>query len=150
LEGRRVDPRPGPRAPNRPTTDVHDGQWSQRRPSRGLRTAAGRPEEKSRVGRASQRHRPNLLEEASRPLQRLEKALEQRHVKRTAGVSDLTGLTGMRVVRAIGQGARAPKALAPWRDHRGNERAETIAQALQGTWPPEPLCARRQSLALYA
>ena len=65
-------------------------------------------------------------------------------------LSDLTGLTGLRLVRAIVQGDRAPQELAPWRDPRGKASAETSARALHGTWQPEPLCAVPQSLALSA
>ena len=137
------------RAPNRPKTDVHACQWLQRLHRLGLLTAACRPEEKIRVWRSSQRHRTTLIEEASRHLQRIEKALEQMHVKLTDGVSDIPGVTGMSMVRAMGQGERDPKALAKLRDHRGKERRETIAQALQGTWQPEHLFALRQSLELY-
>jgi len=148
FQGLLVDPRQGQRAPNRPQTDVHDGQWSQRLHSLGLLTAACRPEEPIRVWRASQRHRASLIEDAGRHLQRMEQALEQMHVKLPAVVSDLTGLTGMRILRAIVQGERDPHALARFRDHRCKESAETIARALQGTWQPEHLCALQQSLAL--
>jgi transposase len=136
-----VDPRQGQRAPNRPTTDVHDWQWRQRLHSLGLLTAAFRPEEPIRVWRASQRHRASLIEDAGRHLPRMGKAMEQMPVKLPEVVSDLTGLTGMRILRAIVQGERAPQALAPLRDHRGKESAETIARALQGPWQPEHLFA---------
>jgi hypothetical protein len=149
LEGLLVDPRQGHRAPHRPQTDVPDGQWIQRLHRLGRLTAAGRPAEPVRVWRSSQRHRTNLIEDAGRPLQRSAKALEQRHVTLTAGVSARTGLTGRRMVRAIVPGERDPQAWATWRDHRGQARAGTIARALQGTWPPEPLCALPPSLALY-
>ena len=144
-----VDPRQVQRAPNRPKTDVHDCQWIQRLHSLGLLTAAFRPEEKIRVWRSYQRHRTNLIEDASRHLQRIEKALEQMNVKLTEVVSDITGVTGMSIVRAMVQGERDPKALAKLRDHRCKESMETIAQALQGTWQPEHLFALRQSLELY-
>jgi transposase len=144
-----VDPRQVQRAPNRPKTDVHDCQWIQRLQSLGLLTAAFRPEGPIRVWRAYQRHRATLIEDAGRHLQRSEKALEQMHVKLPEVVSDLTGLTGMSIIRAIVQGERDPKALAQLRDHRCKESAETIARALQGTWQPEHLFALQQSLALY-
>jgi len=144
-----VDPRQVQRAPNRPKTDVHDCQWLQRLHSLGLLTAAFRPEESIRVGQAYQRHRANLSEDAGRHLQRIEKALEQMNVKLTKVVSDLTGLTGMSIVRAIVQGERDPQILALLRDHRCKESAATIARALQGTWQPEHLFALQQSLALY-
>jgi transposase len=144
-----VDPRQVQRAPNRPKTDVHDCQWIQRLHSLGLLTAAFRPEEPIRVWRAYQRHRSTLIEDAGRHLQRLEKALEQMNVKLTEVVSDMTGLTGMSIVRAIVQGERDPHVLAKLRDRRCHASAETIARALQGTWQPEHLFALQQSLELY-
>jgi transposase len=145
-----VDPRQVQRAPNRPKTDVHDCQWIQRLHSLGLLTAACRPEEPIRVWRAYQRHRATLIEDAGRHLQRMEKALEQMYVKLPEVVSDLTGLTGMRSIRALVRGARDTQAQAPRRDRCCKASAATMARALQGTWQPEPLCAWRQSLALYA
>jgi transposase len=144
-----VDPRQVQRAPNRPKTDVLDCQWLQRLHSLGLLTAAFRPAEPTRIWRAYQRHRSNLIEDAGRHLQRIEKALEQMNVKLPEVVSDITGVTGMGIVRAIVKGERDPKALARLRDHRCKASAETIARALQGTWQPEHLFALQQSLALY-
>lgn len=144
-----VDPRQVQRAPNRPKTDVHDCQWIQRLHSLGLLTAAFRPEEPIRVWRAYQRHRATLIEDAGRHLQRMEKALEQMNVKLPEVVSDITGVTGMGIVRAIVRGEHDAKELATLRDHRCKESAATIARALQGTWQPEHLFALQQSLALY-
>jgi transposase len=144
-----VDPRQVQRAPNRPKTDVHDCQWIQRLHSLGLLTAAFRPAAQIRVWRAYQRHRANLIEDAGRHLQRMEKALEQMNVKLTEVVSDITGLTGMSILRAIVRGERDPRELAKLRDRRCKESAATIARALEGTWQPEHLFALRQSLELY-
>src|SRR5262249_30879785 len=144
-----VDPRQVQRAPNRPKTDVHDCQWIQRLHSLGLLTAAFRPEAPVRVWRSCQRHRATLTEDAGRQLHRLENALEEMNGKRPEVVSDLTGVTGMSIIRAIIRGERDAKALATLRDHRCKESAETIARALQGTWQPEHLFALQQSLALY-
>jgi len=149
FQGLLVDPRQGQRAPNRPTTAVHACQGIQRLQSLGLLTAAGRPEEPPRVWRASPRHRATLREDAGRHLQRIATARAPRHVTRPAVVSARPGLTGMRMVRAIVQGARAPKEWATRRDHRCKERAATIARALQGPWQPAHLCAFQQALALY-
>jgi hypothetical protein len=70
---------------------VHDCQWIQQLPSLGLLTAAFRPEESIRPWRASQRHRASFIEDAGRSWQRIEKALEQMHVKLPEVVSDITG-----------------------------------------------------------
>ena len=64
-------------------------------------------------------------------------------------VSDITGLTGMGIIRAIVRGERDPQALAKLRDRRCMESAATIARAWQGTWQPAHLFAFQQSLALY-
>jgi transposase len=148
-QGRLGAPRQGPRASNRPPTDVPDCPGLQRLHRRGLRTAACRPAEPLRGWRAAQRHRATRIADAGRHLQRSEQALTQKPVPRPAVVSDLTGLPGMRLIRAMGRGARAPQAWAQRRDHRGKACAEPSARALQGTWPPEPLLAFPPSLALY-
>ena len=109
FQGLLVDPRQGQRAPNRPKNDVHDCPWLQRLPSLGLLTAACRPEEPIRVWRSSQRHRATCIEDAGRPLQRIEQALEQRTVKLPAVGSDITGVTGLGILRAIMRGERAPQ-----------------------------------------
>ena len=133
--------------PNRPKTDVHDCQWIQRLHSLGLLTAAFRPEEPIRVWRAYQRPRATLIEDAGRHLQRMEKTLEQMHVKLTAVVSDITGVTGMGIVRAIVQGEHDPPRWPSCAITAGKQSAETIALALQGPWQPEHLFALQQSLA---
>ena len=91
--------------------------------------------------RASQRHRAPLSEDAGRHLQRMGKALEPMHVQLPEVVSDITGLTGLGMIRALVRGERDPQECATLRDHRGQESAETIARALQGTWQPEHLFA---------
>ena len=125
-----VDPRQVQRAPNRPKTDGHACQWLQRLHSLGLLTAAFRPEEPIRVWRAYQRHRATFIEDAGRHLQRMEQALEQRNGKLPEVVSDITGVTGMRIIRAIVGGERDPKALgsaprSPLHRERGEHRAGT-------------------------
>jgi transposase len=144
-----VDPRQVTRAPNRPKTDKHDCLWIQRLHSLGLLTAAFRPEEKVRVWRSYQRHRANLVDDAARQLLRLQKALEQMNVKLPEVVSDVTGVTGMSIIKAIVAGERDPRQLAALRDQRCKQSAETIARALQGTWRAEHLLELRHALELY-
>lgn len=144
-----VDPRQTRRAPGRPKTDVLDCQWIQRLHSLGLLTASFRPDEPVRVWRGYQRHRQSLLADAGRHVQRMQKALEQMNVKLTEVVSDVTGQTGLAILKAIVAGERDPARLAALRDWRCRESEATIAKALQGTWQPEHLFALRQELALY-
>src|SRR5438128_2027397 len=90
-----------------------------------------------------------LVGEAGRRLQRIGKALGEMDVELPEVVSDITGVTGVGLVRAIVRGEREPKALARLRDRRCKASAAVIARALQGTWQPEHLFALQQSIALY-
>src|SRR5947209_16949308 len=80
----------------------------------------------------------------------MQKALEQMNLKLTEVVSDITGLTGMAIIRAILDGQRNPQALAALRDRRCKQSEETIARALQGTWREEHLFELRQAVELVA
>jgi len=144
-----VDPQQTRAAPGRPKTDVKDCMWIQRLHSLGLLTAAFRPAEPIRVLRSYQRHRASLVEDASRFLLRMQKALEQMNVKLTEVLSDLTGVTGMAIVKAILAGERDPAKLAQCRQRGCRHNEAAIARALEGTWQPEHLFALRQSLELY-
>jgi transposase len=81
--------------------------------------------------------------------QHMQKALEQMNVKLTEVVSDLTGLTGQRIITAILDGERDPRRLAALRDPKCKNSTAAIAKALQGTWRPEHLFELRQAYDLY-
>jgi transposase len=144
-----VDARQVARAPGRPKTDAKDCQWIQRLHSYGLLSAAFRPQEQVVVLRAYLRQRDMLVTYAGQHIQHMQKALEQMNVKLTEVVSDITGVTGMSIIKAILHGQRDPKELARCRDPRCKESEATIARALQGTWRQEHLFALGQALALY-
>ena len=86
-----------------------DSPWIYRLQSVGLLAAAFRPDEKTCPLRAYLRQRANLIRSASRHVQHLQKALEQMHLKLTEILSDLTGVTGRSILRAILRGTRAPE-----------------------------------------
>lgn len=79
----------------------------------------------------------------------MQKALELMNVKLTEVVSDITGLTGQRIIRAILKGERDPDKLAALRDPKCKNCVATIATALEGTWRPEHLFALQQAYDLY-
>ncbi len=135
--------------PGRPKTDVKDCMWIQRLHSLGLLRAAFRPDEPIRVLRSYQRHRASLVEDASRYIQRMQKALELMNVKLTEVISDVTGLTGMSIMRAIVAGERDPVKLARLRQSGCKNDEATIALALRGTWRPEHLFELQQCLEVY-
>jgi transposase len=79
----------------------------------------------------------------------MQKALTQMNIKLQHVVSDITGVTGLRIIKAILAGERDPLRLATLRDWRCKEDQATIAQALHGTWREEHLFALQQAVAAY-
>jgi transposase len=144
-----ADPHQTRSAPGRPKTDVKDCMWVQRLHSLGLLSAAFRPDEPIRVLRGYQRHRASLVEEQSRFVLRMQKALEQMNVKLTQAVSDVLGVTGLAIIEAILAGERDPHKLAALRRHGCKRDRAAIARALEGTWQAEHLFALKQSLEVY-
>jgi hypothetical protein len=90
-----------------------------------------------------------LIRYAAGHVQHMQKALEQMNVKLAEVVSDITGLTGQRIIAAILEGERDPRALAALRDPKCRNDAAEIAKALEGTWRPEHLFALGQAYELY-
>jgi transposase len=144
-----VDPRQSKRAPGRPKTDVLDCQWLQRLHSYGLLTPSFRPADQVVVLRSYLRQRQMLITYGGQHIQHMQKALEQMNVKLAEVVSDITGVTGMAIIKAILRGQREPLQLAKLR-HDNCKRSEAeIARALYGNWRDEHLFALRQAVELY-
>lgn len=134
-----VDPSYTHQLRGRPKTDRRDCQWIHRLHSVGLLAAAFRPDEKTCQLRAYLRQRANLVRAASRHVQHMQKALEQMNLKLTEVLSDVTGLTGQAIIRAILRGTRAPEKLARYRDRQCKASEAEIAQALTGSYRDEHL-----------
>ena len=145
---RLVDARQTKSMPGR-KSDVLDCQWIQRLHSCGLRTAAFRPEQEVCVLRSYLRQRGMLVQYAGQHIQHLQKALTQMNLKLQQVVSDISGLTGMKIIRAIVDGQRNPKKLAALRDERCKNPLEIIAKALEGNYREEHVFALQQALQLY-
>src|SRR6266851_787205 len=101
-----VDPRQTRHAPGRPKTDVLDCQWIQRLHSYGLLTASFRPADDVVVLRSYLRQRQMLIAYAGQHVQHIQKALEEMNVKLTEVVSDVLGVTGRAILKAILAGER--------------------------------------------
>jgi transposase len=130
-------------------TDVLDCQWLQELHTFGLLRGAFRPEESMCVLRAYMRQRANLVRYAGMHIQHMQKALDQMNLHLHHVVSDITGVTGMKIIRAILAGGRDPQVLAQFRDRRCRQSEETIAKALEGSWRDEHLFALRQAVELF-
>jgi transposase len=130
-------------------SDVLDCQWLQQLHTYGLLRGSFRPEDQICVLRAYLRQRAMLIRCASQHVQHMQKALDQMNLKLHRVVSDLTGVTGMRIIRALLAGERDPVQLAQRRHPRCQSSSETIAKALAGNWREEHLFSLRQAVALY-
>ena len=130
-------------------TDVSDAQWLQRLHSHGLLRASFRPKGQIAELRAYVRQRERLLEYAASHIQHMQKALTEMNLQLHHVVADVTGATGLRIIRAIIAGERDPEVLAGLRHYSCHSSAETIAKALTGSYRPEHLFALEQALALY-
>ena len=130
-------------------TDVSDAQWLQRLHSYGLLRASFRPKGQISELRAYMRQRERLLEYAASHIQHMQKALTEMNLQLHHVVTDITGATGLRIIRTILAGERDPKVLARLRDYRCHSSAETIEKALTGSYRAEHLFALEQALALY-
>jgi transposase len=131
-------------------TDVHDAVWLQQLHQHGLLRGSFRPAQTLATLRAYLRHRERLLEYAAAHMQHMQKALMQMNVQLHHVVSDITGATGMKIVRAIVAGTYDPAVLAAYRDIRCKASVETITEALTGNYRAEHVFALRQALELYA
>jgi transposase len=106
-----------------------DCEWLRRLHSYGLLSGAFRPTMEVCALRAIVRHRARSIEDAGRFIQRMQKALHEMNIKLDRVVSDITGHTGMRIVRAIVAGERDAEVLARHRDKRCQSSVQEITLA---------------------
>jgi transposase len=130
-------------------SDVLDCQWLQKLHSYGLLSGSFRPDDQVCVFRSYIRQRDRLTKSASVHIQRMQKALTEMNVQLHRVVSDVTGVTGMTIIRAILAGERDPQRLALLKDPRAKRSTEEIAAALVGDYRVEHLFVLQQELNLY-
>src|SRR6202142_4129588 len=130
-------------------TDVSDAAWLRQLHAYGLLRGSFRPEAKIATLRAYLRQRERLVEYAAAHIQHMQKALTEMNLQLHHVVSDITGATGMRIIRAIVAGERRPDVLATYRYVRCHASMETIRASLTGNDRDEHVFSLRQSLELY-
>ncbi len=130
-------------------TDVVDCQWIQELHSLGLLRGSFRPSAEIASLRAYLRHRDKLVQDAASHIRRMQKALVLMNIQLHNVISDITGKTGMRIVRDIASGATDPKVLASHRHDRIRASEEEIAASLTGNYRREHVFVLRQNLELY-
>jgi transposase len=130
-------------------TDVSDCQWLRHLHSVGLLRSSFRPSDQVCALRSLVRHRDSLIQSASSHVLRMQKALDQMNLQIHHVISDITGITGLRIIEAVLSGERDPAKLAGLRDGRIKASEETIIKSLVGDYRREHLFTLRQSLAAW-
>jgi transposase len=149
LEACLVNARHVKNVPGRRKTDRLDCRWLQKLHACGLLSSSFRPTAEICRLRTCMRHRANLVREQAEQILRMQKALREMNVQLDAAVSDVTGVSGTRIMEAIIAGERDPATLARMADRRIRKSQKEIARCLQGDYRPEHLFVLKQALAAY-
>lgn len=143
-----VNPRQYKNVSGRPT-DVGDAQWLQQLHTYGLLTASFRPGRLISKLRAYWRHREEMVKECSAQIQVMQKALVQMNLHLHKVLSDISGLSGMKIIRAIVSGQRSPEKLAQLCHPLVKKGKAAIAEALTGDYREEHIFVVKQALEHY-
>lgn len=130
-------------------TDIGDAAWIQQLHSCGLLRSSYLPSENQESLRTLVRLRQTLIQDSSRCVLRMEKAMELMNLKLHTVISDITGLTGRSIVEAIIAGEREAKNFLPLVHSRIKAKPEVIEKSLQGQWRDDQLYALEQSYRCY-
>lgn len=150
LEVLLVNTRQMARVPGRDQkSDPSDCEWIQRLHSCGLLRGSFRPQEAVCMLRTLVRDKASLVAERGDWVRRMQKSLDQMNVRVHRAVSDVDGVTGMAILRAIAAGERDGGKLAKLRDARCRKSEAEIAEQLSGHWREDHLFSLRQALKMY-
>jgi transposase len=130
-------------------SDVQECQWLLKLHAFGLLNNSFQPTDEIRIARTLWRQRGNLVAEASSTIQRMQKALTEMNVQLSNVLSDLSGVSGMKIIGAILKGERDPWHLVALVQPGVKATREDIAKSLEGNWRPELLFVLRQQVELY-
>jgi transposase len=145
-----VDTRQMARVPGRnKKSDPTDCEWIQRLHSCGLLKGSFRPPEEVCMLRTLIRDKATLVAESGDWVRRMQKSMDQMNVRVHRAVSDIDGVTGMAILRAIVGGERDPRQLAKLRDRRCSKSEAEIAEQLSGHWREDHVFSLGQALKMY-
>jgi len=125
-------------------SDVQESQWLMKLHTYGLLRNSFRPSQEIRTMRTYWRQRNDLVRAAGRHIQRIQKALTQMNLQLANVLSDLSGVTGQAIIKAILAGERDPHKLAAFRNCRVKATQEQIARSLEGNWQEDLLFVLKQ------
>jgi len=130
-------------------SDIAECQWLLKLHTFGLLNNSFQPSDEVRRARTLWRHRGGLVAQASSTIQRMQKALTEMNIQLSNVLSDLSGVSGMRIVRAILDGQRDARVLAALADPQVKASKEVIAKSLEGNWRQELLFVLGQEVEMY-
>jgi transposase len=125
-------------------SDVQESQWLMKLHTYGLLRNSFRPAQEIRTMRTYWRQRNDLVQSAGRHILRMQKALTQMNLQLANVLSDVSGMTGQAIIKAILGGERDPHKLAAFRDCRVKASEEQIARSLEGNWQEDLLFVLKQ------
>jgi transposase len=125
-------------------SDVQESQWLMKLHTYGLLRNSFRPSQEVRTMRTYWRQRNDLVQAAGRHIQRMQKAMTQMNIQLANVLSDVSGMTGQAIIKAILAGERDPHKLAAFRDPRVKASEEQIARSLEGNWQEDLLFVLQQ------
>jgi transposase len=130
-------------------SDIAECQWLLKLHTFGLLNNSFQPSDEVRRVRTLWRHRGGLVAQASSTIQRMQKALTEMNIQLSNVLSDLSGVSGMNIVRAILDGQRDPQTLAALADPQVKASKDEIAKSLEGNWRQELLFVLGQEVEMY-
>jgi transposase len=143
-----VDPRQVKSARGR-KTDVQDSVWIQKLHSFGLLSASFRPDVQIQPIRDYWRMRSHLVQDAARQIHLMHKSLDQMNVQLHKVMSDISGVSGMRILRAIVSGQRNPEELAAMAVTSIKATPKEVAEALRGHYREQHAFALSQAIKTF-
>jgi transposase len=130
-------------------TDWNDAQWLQKLHALGLLPSSFRPDAEIVALRTLSRYRAEVIQHRSPHVTQMQQALTVMNIQLSQVLTDITGQTGMAMMRASVAGERDPVTLAQFRAPNCKSSQEMIAKALTGSWKDEQVFVLGQALALY-
>jgi hypothetical protein len=130
-------------------SDVQECQWLLKLHAFGLLNNSFQPSDEIRIARTLWRQRESLVAEAASTIQRMQKVLTEMNVQLANVLSDLSGVSGMKIIAAILKGERDPWELAALVMPGVKATSEEIVKSLEGNWRKELLFVLKQQVELY-
>jgi len=148
LEVKLVDARGTKNVPGR-KSDVQECQWLRKLHTYGLLRPCFLPPPEIHAVRTLWRLHIQHVRDAGRCIQQMQKALIQMNVQLHNALSDISGVSGQAIIRALLKGERNARVLAKLRDRRCEASEEEIMQSLQGNWKEDVLFELQQAVDAY-